>query len=883
MRFLIFSFISVVFGTVYGQKSDMIFPKVSENETFTHKGSSLFQTPSDGTLCPLDIKEDWKISLKHTSVYFHNSELPLSEYKKLKDEANNVRTLSQKDKIITQPIIRNQTSAPSLINNFRGNARENSIPMDNTMAVSRNGFVVSAINSNIIFTMPDGKITYSKGFADFYKILALGTRMFDPRLIYDPEQNRFIVVCLHGSEPNNSFLCIAFSKTEDPNGDWNFYKIKGDVLNDGVWFDFPNIGVSKEDLYIAGNMFTADNSYRYSMILQISKTDGYDGTDLTWKYYDRVANTNGNLVFNPVPAMSGWQTLTSPGIYFISNATGGYNLNFTTASVKNNPALKSVRVTGPNNSYPPEARQKNSTTMLNTGGNRLRTALYQNGILHFAAQSNSPNGDGGLFYGRLNIANMQVYADVLTTPDIDYAYPTLTSFGKSEEDDQIFVNYTFSGIDAFPGQAGRVVSGNGSTFNWSEEVIFKQGVSSIGTGVESIRWGDYTGACRRFGVDRVESWAVGCFGENRSHGTWIGQFIHDDDMGKPVMEFTASITTTQKDSLIAFQDIGNTTPVSRNWIFKGGVPESSSDEFPTVTYPENGTYDVTLISDFGDRKDTMTKLDFIHIRNPLTKPEANWVADREIIYTGDFIEFTSLSSTNSFTHKWTFIGGTPPNSSEKNPSVNYKKKGEYLVSLSVANTAGSSTLTKNKAIKVLDKLPPKANLSVNKSNIVVNDTIVFSDLSVNAANIFWTFDGGLPNTSTLKNPIISYPNEGNYAVKLVAENDFGRDSILFETYITVGTSATYNEQVINEINLFPNPVSDDQEVHMSFLNTKNDIYQINLHQQNGQLIKNLYHDRIKSGQNVLSFNAAMLNAGTYYISISHNNKMIRTLPLVVVK
>lgn len=884
MRIYSFSILFFIVCNIYGQSGNMILPKETQGETITQNGSSLFLAPVQGTVRPSDIKDDWKISLLQKSTYYHNSELSLEEYKKLKDEADNVRNQAKSSISSEAKSYRENVKAPVLQNHFRGNFRENSIPMDNTVAVSRNGFVVSAINSNVIFAMPDGKVTYRKGFADFYKILGLGTRMFDPRVIYDPEQNRFIIVCLHGSEPNNSYICIAFSKTEDPNGDWNFYKIKGDVLSEGVWFDFPNIAVSQEDLYIAGNMFTIENSYRYSMILQISKEDGYNGSDIAWKYYDRVATSTSGLVFNPVPAMSGWETLTSPGIYFISNANNGYNLNYTTASVKNNPTLMSVRVTGTNNSYPPEARQKNTTTKLNTGGNRLRTAIFQNGVLHFAAQSNSPNGDGGIFYGRLDIAKMKVFTDVIYVPDVDYAYPTLTSFGKTATDSEIFVNYTYSGIDVFPGQAGRVVSGVDEEFNWSDEVIFKQGVSAIGSGSDqSIRWGDYTGACRRFGVDRIESWAVGCFGENRAHGTWIGQFVHEDDMAKPLMEFTATLTTTQRDTMITFDDISNTTPMSRKWIFTGGVPSSSEEASPNISYPENGTYDVTLIADYGDRIDTMTKLAFIHIQDPLEKPVALWSADSEVIYVGDFVEFNSVNSLNSLTYKWTFIGGSPASSSEKNPSIQYKKKGEFLASLTVANTAGTNTLTRNKFIKVLEKLPPKANFSVNKTNISVMDTVVFSDLSSNAASISWTFPGGIPETSELKNPIVSYDIEGTYLVKLVAENDFGTDSLLLESYITVGTSATESPQLLDDIKLYPNPANNNQEVFLSFNTLKTDIYNINLYDQDGRLVKVLYSDKIKSGQNLLSFNGSMLQTGNYFIGMAHNQKVIKTIPMVVIE
>src|SRR5690606_29352852 len=103
-------------------------------------------------------------------------------------------------------------------------------------------------------------------------------------------------------------------------------------------------------------------------------------------------------------------------------------INYTDASVKNNPSLITVKTNGPELTYPPEGRQKGISVLLNTGGNRLRTAIYQNGILHFAAQSNSPSGDGGLYYGRMNMTDLEVTADVLSVPNQDLAYPTLTSF-----------------------------------------------------------------------------------------------------------------------------------------------------------------------------------------------------------------------------------------------------------------------------------------------------------------------------------------------------------------------------------------------------------------------------------------------------------------------
>ena len=884
MRFTLYLiFITLGFGSLFGQNQKMILPDLTNEKVTIHKGSILFTTASDGSLSPHDIKDDWRISLKHKSIFFHNSELPLAEYKLLKKEANDFKNSELADRNSFTKSNRMLTEAPSLLNNFRGNLRGNGIPMDNTMAVSRNGFVVSAINSSIIFAMPDGDITFTRGFADFYKVLGLGTRMFDPRIIYDPEQNRFIVVCLHGSDPNTSYLCIAFSQTEDPNGEWHFYKIKGDVLDDGVWFDFPNIAVSKEDLYIGGNMFSDDNGFRYSMIIQISKDDAYQGKEITWKYYDRVRNVDGGLVFNPVPAMSGWKTLTSPGMYFISNGSGVFNVNYTDESVKNNPSLISFRTNGPNLTFPPEGRQKGVSVVLNTGGNRIRTAMYQNGVLHFAAQSNSPSGDGGLYYGRMNMSDLKVSANVFSAPSRDFAYPTITSFGKEEDDDEVLINYTYTGPELFPGQAVRVVRGIGDEFEWSDEVVFKQGTTPIGNSTdESIRWGDYTGACRRFGVDRIESWSVGCFGESGGHSTWIGQFIHSDDKDDPIQEFTASKTTERKDSIITFKDISSVVPTLRKWIFEGGNPTTSTDELPQVLYAENGAYNVTLISDFEGRTDTMTKIAFIHILEPAVKPEAIWISDKDTIYVGDSIQFTSQSSVNTLFHKWNFIQGSPMSSEEVNPLIKYNKKGSFLVALTVRNNAGSSSMIVNKAITVFEKAAPKASFTADKTIILPGDTIFFSDMSTGAKKINWLFEGGEPSVSTLRSPIIKYPTQGVFPVKLVVTNDYGVDSLVSENYVSVGTSSTSNEALLSNIRLFPNPASVGSDaVTLGFSNPKTGIYKIDLFSANGHFVKALYNDKIKSGENELTFRTTMLTSGSYFITLSSGSHVIKSLPLVI--
>lgn len=62
-------------------------------------------------------------------------------------------------------------------------------------------------------------------------------------------------------------------------------------------------------------------------------------------------------------------------------------------------------------------------------------------------------------------------------------------------------------------------------------------------------------------------------------------------------------------------------PISWNWTFEGGYPETSYDENPTVTYLEEGSYDVQLIVSDGTEIDTAFYEKYINVHG---LPEVTW-------------------------------------------------------------------------------------------------------------------------------------------------------------------------------------------------------------------------------------------------------------------
>jgi PKD repeat protein len=82
---------------------------------------------------------------------------------------------------------------------------------------------------------------------------------------------------------------------------------------------------------------------------------------------------------------------------------------------------------------------------------------------------------------------------------------------------------------------------------------------------------------------------------------------------------------------------------------------------------------------------------------------------------------------------------------------------------------------------------PVADFEANQVLIPPMCSINFTDLSTGVpTNWEWTFEGGTPGTSNVKNPQnILYPNPGVFQVKLIISNELGADTVIKTGYITV--------------------------------------------------------------------------------------------------
>lgn len=136
-------------------------------------------------------------------------------------------------------------------------------------------------------------------------------------------------------------------------------------------------------------------------------------------------------------------------------------------------------------------------------------------------------------------------------------------------------------------------------------------------------------------------------------------------------------------------------------------------------------------------------------------------------------------SRNPSSYAWTFVGGTPATSNEKNPTVSYEKAGTYNVILTVKNAGGSHTTTKNAYIKV-GGTPVKVDLGADR--VVCQGEKVVLDTKIEGATYEWS--NGASTQS------IEVRQAGTYSVKVTKNGceSKGEVKVTFSEPVSAGQS-----------------------------------------------------------------------------------------------
>ena len=412
----------------------------------------------------------------------------------------------------------NPLLAPSLVSSFNATHVGSGNPPDNTMAISNGGYIITSVNSRVAVYNTAGGVIGQWDLYTFFNGAGAGVvnDFFDPNVIYDPGQDRFVFTCCVGRTTANSRILVAFSKTNNPSGGWWCYYLTGNPLNNSCWLDYPRIGVSTVEVFVTGNLYNNAGNYNNSVIYQIPKAAGYAGSSLPWQYWHSLSGSP----FAITPVSSGNNANYGPAFYFVSHNTGSGSatklyritdqMSAASETIVYNSVASPAYIIGAN------ASQSGTTEKLDVGDSRAISAFYLNGLIHYVfAGAVSGTTFNRIHYHRLNPTSLTVTSKQVFTTGWDLVYPSLAWAGTVTTDKSVLISFQFSNSANFPGVGAVSID---DAMNTSASWIscgWGTGYVNLGSAASS-RWGDYTGICRRRNSSPARVWGSASFG-NTAH------------------------------------------------------------------------------------------------------------------------------------------------------------------------------------------------------------------------------------------------------------------------------------------------------------------------------------------------------------------------------
>lgn len=421
------------------------------------------------------------------------------------------------------------------------------IPNDNNMAISNQGMIVSVINSSVSIFDENGTRLLFRTLASIVGTQHSGlNRTYDPKVMYDPDNDRFILVFLQGSTSEDTRIMVGFSQSNDPTKTWKFYAVDGNPFEGPTWSDYPIIGSTSEDLFITVNILRDSASWQegftQSVIWQIQKSGGFDGSDSLnsdlyhgLKYKGKplwsICVVQGGEKFN---ARSAWFLTVRPSAE--SNDTlFVHTINNTWASRE---AAYSLEVYKTDKTYgvPPSAFQPELGYLLQTNDARVLSAFEHQGQIQYVQTTRIPGTlMSGVFHGILTVKEPEflVHANYIASDTLEFAYPSITYAGDMDHPFASVITYSHVSELDYAGTScmfHNKVDNHHSVY--SPNVFIKKGDGLIDTFLpDSIeRWGDYTGIQRKYNEPRVV-WMCGSFGNQDSRNSvWIGKVRVDNNL-----------------------------------------------------------------------------------------------------------------------------------------------------------------------------------------------------------------------------------------------------------------------------------------------------------------------------------------------------------------
>ncbi len=502
--------------------------------------------------------------------------------------------------------------------------------------------LIAVVNVMIEARDKTGTLLWRDSLKDFFTTLTPANWLFDPKIVYDQYENRFLVVALEkvdaGTNPdpgNQSRILLAISKTATPatatSADWYYTAINSEESIGGYdcRVDYPGFEVDEEAVYITSNMYehTPRSGYVGSRLWIVDKgvsAGFYGGSAASVTKHDPYASAGIAMTTMPaqVYGAGGIDGGGSGGTYLV-----GYD-GLTTGGPGGTEAVQVVRVDNPLGAtaftqtyvlvgdiediggiygWPdlPDAPQLGSATDIEVNDREALDAVWRNNQLWFTTTINPNSGpDAGqttAHWFRLDTSawppTVGEQGDIGGEDIATATYTFFPSLAVNSNGDAKF-GFCASAATIYAGAYATVhLSGDASGTVQASETVragLDYYVRTFGTGRN--RWGDYTGAALDPTDDNVV-WLFNQYAMTRGSGTppedgrwgtaWASN-LFTTAIGAPTVTTNAASSVEETTATLN----GNITDTGgENCDSRGFVWGDESHTDPGNTAPASSGYD----------------------------------------------------------------------------------------------------------------------------------------------------------------------------------------------------------------------------------------------------------------------------------------------------
>ena len=440
------------------------------------------------------------------------------------------------------------------------------IPPDTHGAVGLDKVMVTLNNNIRILDKATGAVISTASLNTFW--LSTGaTGLFDPRVLYDPYNDRWIVVATSNASSSSSSICVGVSTSSDPTGSYYLFKVT--VGTSTLWADFPIVGFNKKWVVVSVNMFTiAGGSFSEGQVLSVDYPTLRGGT-LSGTLFTGIGAASGGFCMNPAETFSS----TEDTLFLVSHLSSGgatYKLQ-TMTGTSGSPTL-TIGATKSNSlgawavpggdilPQSPEPLPGTGTAAINCTDAYMRgNVVYRNGYIYTCQTVGLPSG--GLTHTAVQWGKLSTAGDFVEGGRVEDPTATATNGGKWYAYASIAVNTLNDILLGFSQFSSAQYASAGYTFKtrgdaagtMRDPYIYMAGLAyyeKFFTGSRN-RWGDYSHTCvdptDDFTLWTIQEYANTKVGTGDGSGrwdTWWAEVTPPDPLPIQLVYFNGVVVST---------------------------------------------------------------------------------------------------------------------------------------------------------------------------------------------------------------------------------------------------------------------------------------------------------------------------------------------------